>query len=271
MEHFAHAYIIYGGSPASREEAALGMIKKMISSTDVSLMDDTVSRRIDTWNYPDILAIRPQKGSIPIDTVRGIKDFLSYKPVECAMKFVVICECQLMRAEGQNAMLKLLEETPEGRAIFLLADSLERILPTVLSRLQQVRLPDAQEETGQTDMTGEVLRLLSTVLLEGDIPALFDLSALLAKDRQETMAILTELYGIFHGIYVYLSGAGPLTDERSRYISGYLNAPLADRISGIIRDTLSDIMGNASMNIASEAMLIAIREAYNAEDRWDKV
>ena len=80
-----------------------------------------------------------------------------------------------------------------------------------------------------------------------------------------------KLHGIFHGIYVYLSGAGPLTDERSRYISGYLNAPLADRISGIIRDTLSDIMGNASMNIASEAMLIAIREAYNAEDRWDKV
>ena len=267
MEQFAHAYIIYSNTPGGRLAYAGELIKRMLGSR--GSLTETVSRRIDEGNYPDVMTISPVKGNISIDAVRSIKDFIALRPMEGPMKFVVITDCERMRAEAQNAMLKILEETPENRAIILLAAGLESMLPTVLSRLQAVRLPDAKEdEDGQEDGPAtEMISGLMAVLLEGDIDALFALSGRIASaDRLEAQDMLSRLYTVFHRLHMHLSGLAAEAPPNTGRLAQHMSAALAGRISEIIMQGISDIKANGSMSIAAETMLITIREAYNAEN-----
>ncbi len=70
---------------------------------------------------------------------------MGYRPTEGRMKVALIADAHVMRTEAANAFLKLLEE-PGAQALFVLTtDRLDRVLPTVISRCQQVRfdpLPD---------------------------------------------------------------------------------------------------------------------------------
>ena len=53
-------------------------------------------------------------------------------------KVFVVREIHLANLHAQNALLKTLEEPPDGTVLILLADRLESLLPTVLSRSQMV-------------------------------------------------------------------------------------------------------------------------------------
>ncbi|MCK4850416.1 MAG: hypothetical protein KAT11_03645 [Phycisphaerae bacterium] len=53
-------------------------------------------------------------------------------------KVFVVREIHLANVHAQNALLKTLEEPPDGTVLILLADRLEGLLPTVLSRSQMV-------------------------------------------------------------------------------------------------------------------------------------
>jgi len=53
-------------------------------------------------------------------------------------KVFVIDEAELLEAEAQNALLKTLEEPPAGTYLLLLTTRLDRLLPTIRSRCQQV-------------------------------------------------------------------------------------------------------------------------------------
>ncbi|MBO4361019.1 MAG: hypothetical protein J5822_09095 [Eubacteriaceae bacterium] len=268
MEQFAHAYIIYSNTPEGRLRYARELIKEMLSASGQSVTP-IISRRIDEGNYPDIMIISPVKGNISIDAVRSVKDFISLRPMEGAMKFVVITDCEQMRSEAQNAMLKILEETPENRAILLLGAGIESMLPTVLSRLRTVRLPDALdveagEETGEAE---DMIRLVTQMLLEGDVDSLFELSGTIASaDRITARDMLSQLYSVFHRLFIQLSGMAPLSPGAAGRLAQHMSAPLAMKICELIRQGMEDIKGNASMSIAAETMLISIREAYNAEN-----
>jgi DNA polymerase III subunit delta' len=71
---------------------------------------------------------------------------MSYRPVEGRYKVAIITDAHLLRTEAANAFLKLLEE-PSSRTVFILVTSRpDRLLPTILSRCQQVRLTSLSDE-----------------------------------------------------------------------------------------------------------------------------
>lgn len=266
MEQYAHAFLLWGGSEESREQYACDLIKRIIESDRPGSVDERLSRRIDNGSYSDILWVRPEKTVIPIDAIRGIREFALFRPAEGNMKFVVISDCTKMKTETQNAMLKTLEETPAGRVIILLSPSTDGILPTVLSRLQQIKLTDEFTEAPSGASEEELLKLVTVLLLEGDLDRLWEASAMVASDRSGGADLLTGLYGIFENMYTNRSGAGDLRFPAARQLSENMSAPLCDRVCEMIKQTISDIKGNANMNMACEALFIRIREAYNAEN-----
>lgn len=266
MEQYAHAFLLWGGSEESRESYACGLIKRIIESDRPGSVDALLSRRIDEGSYSDILWVRPEKTVIPIDAIRGIKEFTVFRPAEGSMKFVVITDCTKMKTETQNAMLKTLEETPPGRVIILLSPSTDGILTTVLSRLQQIKLDDefTEETAGQTEE--EIIKLMTVLLLEGDLDRLWEAASVIAADRTGGADILTGLYAVFENMYIYRTGTGELRTPAAKQLADQMSAPLCDRVCGMIKQTISDIKGNANMNLAAESLFINIREAYNAEN-----
>ena len=78
--------------------------------------------------------------NIARDFIRTLQKDMVYTPVEAPCRIGVIFEAECMHPAGANSLLKILEEPPEN-AFFILVSALpEKILPTVLSRCQQVAL-----------------------------------------------------------------------------------------------------------------------------------
>ena len=64
---------------------------------------------------------------------------MSFKPVEGRYKIAVLPDVDLLNKFGSNAILKLLEEPPEQTVFILMTTRIDRLLPTIISRCQQVR------------------------------------------------------------------------------------------------------------------------------------
>jgi len=63
-----------------------------------------------------------------------------YQPLEAKHKVAILVDVDVMRPEAANAFLKLLEEPSEGAVFILTTSRTDRVLPTILSRCQPLRL-----------------------------------------------------------------------------------------------------------------------------------
>ncbi|HSX31396.1 MAG TPA: AAA family ATPase [Candidatus Saccharimonadales bacterium] len=99
-------------------------------------------------SQPYYREVLPTNDSISIEQVRELIRFFQLKvPGKGRVKRVTLLQdADSMGTEAQNALLKLLEEPPADSVLILTSSLPERLLPTVLSRLQMVMLPapDAQ-------------------------------------------------------------------------------------------------------------------------------
>jgi DNA polymerase-3 subunit delta' len=64
---------------------------------------------------------------------------MSFRPVEGRAKVALVTDVELMRPEGANAFLKLLEEPPPQTVFVLTTSRPEQLLPTIVSRCQRLR------------------------------------------------------------------------------------------------------------------------------------
>ena len=102
--------------------------------------------------HPDYLYVEPDPaGKLKIIKTEQMHDLIAkaaFGPVLSRRKICLINEADTMNLEAANAFLKLLEEPPAGWLFVLIASQRERLLPTILSRLIQVRFfPLTMEET----------------------------------------------------------------------------------------------------------------------------
>ncbi|WP_338848718.1 DNA polymerase III subunit delta' [Massilia sp. W12] len=120
-----------------------------------------------TWylqgNHPDFRLLRPEsfeaqaqakgdaktegkegkEGSkeIRIDQVRELADFINLSTHRRGLRIILLYPAQSLNLASSNALLKTLEEPPPSTLFILVADSLDRLLPTILSRCRKLALP----------------------------------------------------------------------------------------------------------------------------------
>lgn len=77
---------------------------------------------------------------------REIVKALSLKPFESPFKVMIIWQPEVMHPSAANGILKILEEPPPNTFFILVTNGAERLLPTILSRTQQVTVPLLQDK-----------------------------------------------------------------------------------------------------------------------------
>lgn len=92
--------------------------------------------------------VTPIKRVITIEQIRGLNSFFRLKvPGKARVKRVaVIHDADTMGTEAQNALLKLLEEPPEGSVLVLTSSNSLGLLPTIRSRTQTIIIPPPTPE-----------------------------------------------------------------------------------------------------------------------------
>lgn len=105
-------------------------------------------RKVASGNHPDLhqITLPEDKQEIPVDSVRELRETLALLPVEGRARVAVFDPGDALNEEGQNALLKTLEEP--GRDTFLIITTArpERLLETVRSRVARLRLVPLPEE-----------------------------------------------------------------------------------------------------------------------------
>jgi DNA polymerase-3 subunit delta' len=111
------------------QDNSLGSCQKCLSCKD-----------IDRNVHPDLFILEPVGGNdISIDQIRGFIKNLVLKPVRGVKKIAILNNAHQMRQEGQSALLKTLEESQESALIILLSSKPRMLLPTIRSRVQEIK------------------------------------------------------------------------------------------------------------------------------------
>lgn len=87
---------------------------------------------------------KPSK-EIKIDQVRALADFMSVSTHRQGMRVVLLYPAEALNTAAANALLKTLEEPPPATVFLLVSDSIERLLPTILSRCRKFALASPPE------------------------------------------------------------------------------------------------------------------------------
>lgn len=143
-------------------------------------------RKAMTDNHPDIISVTdPDHKAVAVKIVREYREDVYIKPNEADKKVYIFP--QEMGVEGQNALLKILEEPPSYGVFLLLAENPQQILTTVRSRctlLQMESLPrelllsqlekrfaniDAEQRRAAADRSGGYLGQAIALLEEGEV------------------------------------------------------------------------------------------------------
>ena len=98
-------------------------------------------KSISSANSPDlILPQADDSGQLKIDAIRGVSRLLALKPYAARYRIAIFDDFDWVAPQAQDALLKTLEEPPPSAVLILLAQSTERILPTIRSRAQVIPL-----------------------------------------------------------------------------------------------------------------------------------
>jgi len=119
--------LVCGGTKEERKKK----LEKYLSDSDITEVD--------------LLIVKGEK-SIGIDEVKKTRKWAFLKPYESKIKAGVIWDAEKLTYQAQNALLKILEEPPEGCMFFLETEEEENLLATIRSRSKIVYLKKGDEE-----------------------------------------------------------------------------------------------------------------------------
>jgi DNA polymerase III subunit delta' len=254
-----HAFLIGGPQGIGKATLAYRMARFVFahpdplssdvqSAADLSVpADNPAARRVTARAHPDLLSLerglnesgKPRK-TIPVEDVRRIVTFFGSTAGEGGWRIAIVDSVDELNAEGENALLKILEEPPPRSLLFLISHSPGSVRATLRSRCRRLALrslpaeevlsaaahaldrnPDDDRIAAAAALAeGSVARAIS--FLDGDTLAV----------HEQVSALLRELPALNPQALHALGDALGGTDQRAldnviSAINGWLSAQLA--------------------------------------------
>lgn len=185
--------LFYGPEGIGKKKLARAFAKSFLCTEDPFTPCTCAScRAMEADAHPDFLEVEPAGKSkgIGVDAIHALSAQAAFGPRLSRYKVCLIDQAHTMREEAQNSLLKLLEEPPDYWLFLLVADQVEWLLPTIRSRLIELRFdPLSYAETEQV--------LETITVTEADRPAAMadvPLDAVQNRWRQQ-LPVLARLAG----------------------------------------------------------------------------
>lgn len=72
-----------------------------------------------------------------VDDMRRLQEDCRNRPIDCKYKIYLLDECHMLTVQAWNSLLKILEEPPDYVVFLMCTTDPQKILPTILSRVQR--------------------------------------------------------------------------------------------------------------------------------------
>ncbi len=137
-----HAYLFAGPrGTGKRSVARLCAMTALCRGKDKPCGVCGPCRRALSDTHPDIHTVLPPKDkkTVGVDAMREVIAQVGVRSFEDGAKAVIFPRAETLTPAAQNALLKTLEEPPDGTVFFLCTDQPSALLRTVVSRCRVVR------------------------------------------------------------------------------------------------------------------------------------
>ncbi len=259
-----HAYLFNGQAGVGKFSLGREFAKAILCLEDeIDSCGKCINcRKVKHHNHPDVKYIQPEadKSSIGIDQIRQLQKEIAYKPYEGSHKIYLIKEADKLTEQAANSLLKTLEEPPPFAVIILLVEELSRILPTVISRCQLIRLRDlTNDEIIDILLKGDISKTRANLLakLAEGSPG----KALQLAENEELLAQREKLYNFLAKIK--LATTVDIFNAAASLDSFYKNGfPLFDLLSNWYHDIIM-IKRSCLQNVKNEDFSNLLSEQAN--------
>jgi len=134
-------------TPPAQDAGFFGDAPPAATTLDID-PENPVSRRMLALSEPGLFLLRRPwdektkrlKQAITVDEARKLKGFFSLSAAGGGRRVVIVDAADELNSNAANAILKLLEEPPEGAVLLLVSHQPSRLLPTIRSRCRELRL-----------------------------------------------------------------------------------------------------------------------------------
>jgi len=159
-EKLPHALLFLGPRGVGKASAALALAQALNCEDRQPDQDACGScascRRFAGGNHPDVVILAPPveglNPQIKIDQIRALRRQLDYHPHAGAWRVVVLRSAETLNEAAANALLKTLEEPPEGNVLVLTAVGEADLLPTIVSRCRRLTFSPLPPELIQREL-----------------------------------------------------------------------------------------------------------------------
>lgn len=166
---------------------------------------------------------------IKIDQIRALADFMNVSTHRQGLRVVVLYPAEALNSASANAILKTLEEPPPGTVFLLISNSLDRLLPTILSRCRKFALAMPSPDEALRWLTAQDVANADVWLAEqGGAP--LAAQAMAASDQREAMDELLQMLAR-PGVDIALRTADRLQKTPAAALAGWLQRWLYDIFS----------------------------------------
>ena len=179
-KHISHFYLISGPKGSGKHTLAKLLAEAILCEGSPKPCGACVHcRKMRSGSHPDFITVEdPEHKNVAVKIVRQIREDMFVRPNEAEHKIYLFP--QELGIEGQNALLKILEEPPAYGVFLLLTDNPDKLLPTVRSRCTELKLQALEENVIRNQ-----LRLDFPKASEQDITAaIFRSGSFLGQARQ---------------------------------------------------------------------------------------
>jgi DNA polymerase-3 subunit delta' len=178
-----HAWLIAGIEGIGKATLAKHIAQFMLAGGQGELgkidPQHKMVRLVEAETHPDLLIVRRPtdektgelKNIIPVDDALKVAIFLHKTATHGGWRVVIIDEAQALNRNGQNAILKIIEEPPPRTLILLSVTTPGALLPTIRSRCRVLQLMPLDEDSMRS-----ILRRAAHKVDAGDINMLISLS-----------------------------------------------------------------------------------------------
>ena len=138
-----HAYLLAGEKGVPLKQIALFLAKSILCDHPRPFADDEciICHRVDEGTYVDLMVLDGEEESIKKNDVIEVTSSFSKTSMENkGIMIYIINLAEKMTAEAINSLLKFLEEPTPGTYAILTTQNSARILPTIISRCEVIRL-----------------------------------------------------------------------------------------------------------------------------------